>query len=438
MVSVSLSQKHLEENDCIFLPSVFVMIRMGDFPSENRGKKCNHMSSPKLWTKDFILIVGTNFFTHIVFYMLMVIVTVYTMTTFDANEGIAGLATGSFVLASLVARIFSGKYMDIIGRKKVLVIGLVIFTIAMGLHLFINSLIMLFIIRIIHGAAHGFVTTTAGAVSAEIIPDNRRGEGTGYYVTGMNIAMAIGPFIALFLYEHISLQAIFLVGLVISLIDLVITVFIKVPNLQINEDQPKKMPKRSVISGFIEPKAVPISIAIFIISIGYSGLLSFLSAYSKVIGLVEVSSFFFVIYAGALIITRPFTGKWFDLYGANKVNYPLIACLIIGFILLSMANGPVTFLLSGALIGIGFGTLLSNFQAIAIIESPKEHKGLATTTFFIFLDLANGLGAFLIGLLVSTMNFRMVYMVVALIILVGGIFYYFAHGKKVSKGDHLV
>ena len=117
------------------------------------------MDTPKLWTKDFVIIFGTNFFTHVVFYMLMVTVAIYTMNTFDASEGIAGLATGVFVLASLVARVFVGKYMNAIGLKKVLIIGLVIFTIAMGLHLMINSLFMLFIVRIIHGAAHGIVTT---------------------------------------------------------------------------------------------------------------------------------------------------------------------------------------------------------------------------------------------------------------------------------------
>ena len=43
-------------------------------------------------------------------------------------------------------------------------------------------------------------------------------------------------------------------------------------------------------------------------------------------------------YAVALLVSRPFTGKWFDKYGENKVTYPLIICLAIGFILLSQAQ----------------------------------------------------------------------------------------------------
>ena len=154
------------------------------------------MNSPKLWTKDFIIVSLINFFTHIIFYMLMVSIATYVSTEFNTSHSVAGLATGIFVLASLVARVFAGKYMDYLGRRKVLIGAMIVFVIAMFLHLWAESLILLLGIRTIHGATHGFITTVAGAVVADLIPDERRGEGTGYYVTSMNIAMAIGPLLA--------------------------------------------------------------------------------------------------------------------------------------------------------------------------------------------------------------------------------------------------
>src|SRR5690606_30035193 len=102
------------------------------------------MTAEKLWTKDFIIISGVNFFTHVVFYMMMVITAVYAMNAFGADRGTAGLATGIFVLASLVGRIFTGKYMDRAGHKRMLVLGAALFAVSMALHLFINSLAMLF------------------------------------------------------------------------------------------------------------------------------------------------------------------------------------------------------------------------------------------------------------------------------------------------------
>ena len=71
------------------------------------------------------------------------------------------------------------------------------------------------------------------------------------------------------------------------------------------------------ISGFnvrdyIELKAVPISVLLFLVTFAYSSLLAFLSLYAEDIQLVEVASFFFIVYAASLIVSRPITGKWFD------------------------------------------------------------------------------------------------------------------------------
>ena len=65
-----------------------------------------------------------------------------------------------------------------------------------------------------------FITTVAGAVVADLIPDERRGEGTGYYVTSMNIAI-IGPFIGIFISGKFSYQMVFTIGTIVALLDLI-------------------------------------------------------------------------------------------------------------------------------------------------------------------------------------------------------------------------
>ncbi|MDP4106475.1 MAG: MFS transporter [Bacillota bacterium] len=389
------------------------------------------MKQPKLWTKDFIIISLTNFFTHIVFYMLMVTIAMYVSTKFHLSQSIAGLATGIFVLASLMARIFAGKYMDSIGRKRVLIGSLIIFVMAMFLHLWANSLVFLLIIRFIHGAAHGLVTTAAGAIAADLIPDERRGEGTGYYATSMNLAMAVGPFIGIFISVHGSFQMIFLIGSIVALIDLIVTLFVKVLEIDLSEKELKN-PAGFNWRDFMETRALPISVAVFSITLAYTSLLSFLSLYAKEIDLVGVSSFFFIVYAIALLALRPFTGVWFDKFGENRVTYPLIICLAIGFLFLSQTHNGILFLVAGALIGIGYGTLLSNFQAIAIQQSQPNRKALATSTFFIMLDLANAIGPYLMGILIGFMSFRHLYLNMTIWIIICMGIYYVAHGKKAA------
>ncbi|WP_338448314.1 MFS transporter [Niallia oryzisoli] len=387
------------------------------------------MTKPKQWTKDFILISLNNFFTHIVFYILMVTIALYVTKEFSASPSMAGLSIGIFVLASLAARIFAGKYMDRIGRKRAMIVALIVFVVAMFLHLQVNHFVLFMLIRVIHGASHGFITTIAGAIAADLIPNERRGEGTGYYTTSMNLAMAIGPFIGLYVIEHASFHIILLIGTVVAVIDFIISLFLKVP--EVNSIHDTKITKWHW-KDFIEPRALPISTILLIITLGYASLLSYLSLYAREIDLVEISSYFFMVYAAALLVSRPFTGKWFDKYGENKVTYPLIICLAIGFILLSQTQNALVFLLSGALIGIGYGTVLSNFQAIAIQQSPSNRKALATSTFFMFLDLANGIGPYLIGILIGFMSLQHLYLSVAIWMLLCMGFYFFAHGKKAS------
>lgn len=391
------------------------------------------MNKPKLWTKDFIIISLTNFFVHVVFYLLMATVAIYVMSEYQASSGMAGLTVGVYVISALVARVFAGKYLDRIGRKRALIGSFVIFTISMLLHFGANSLIVLFIIRFIQGAAHGFLTTAAGAVAADIIPNERRGEGTGYYATSMNLAMAIGPFLGIYLSGYADFQMIILVGSIIAIIGFVSTLFLQVPKVEYSEEQVHKISGFNV-RDYIELKAVPISVLLFLVTFAYSSLLAFLSLYAEDIQLVEVASFFFIVYAASLIVSRPITGKWFDKYGENRVTYPLLVCMAIGLFLLSQAHNGFLFLLSAVFIGIGYGTVQSNFLAIAIKQSPPNRTALATSTFFIFLDLGSGLGPYLLGIVVGMMGFRHLYFTAAIWILACTGIYYFVHGKKAAAG----
>ena len=131
-----------------------------------------------------------------------------------------------------------------------------------------------------------------------------------------------------------------------------------------------------------------------------------------------------------LLSTRPFTGKWFDRFGENIVTYPLLICLALGFLCLSVTENSILFLLAGALIGIGFGTVQSNFQAIAIKQAPSNRKALATSTYFILVDLATGSGPYLLGTLIGFMSFRHLYLTIATWIIVCMGIYYVVHGKK--------
>lgn len=219
------------------------------------------MNTPRLWTKDFLIVSTVNFFVAINFYLLMVIISVFAMENFHSTPSEAGLASSIFVIGALIARLFSGRWIERIGRKKTLYVGLTSSLVMTLLYFGVNSVMLLFVIRFLHGAAFGISSTATGTVVANIIPKERRGEGIGYYMLSVSIAAAIGPFLAMFLSRHGDFTVIFITSAISGALSLVATFYLLVPEIQLTEEQLHEV-KRLKLTGFLETKAIPISLVV--------------------------------------------------------------------------------------------------------------------------------------------------------------------------------
>ncbi|MDM5309103.1 MFS transporter [Peribacillus frigoritolerans] len=387
----------------------------------------NH--KPKLWTKDFLIVSSANFFLFLTFYVLMVTLTIYTMDNFHASQAQAGLASSIFVLGAVLFRPIAGKKIDKIGRRKMLLGSLVLFLIASIGYFLVNSLSLLLIDRLIHGFAFGLATTATGTIAADIIPNERRGEGTGYFAISTNLAMAFGPFIGLLITQHFSYSIIFYAASLFAAFSLVASLFMNVPEGDKGGASPQKGFK---ISDYFEKRALPISIFIGFAGFTYSSILSYLTSFAKEMDLMDAASFFFVVFAVFLLASRPFTGRMFDMKGENAVIYPSLLLFAVGMVILSQSHHGITLLIAGALIGVGYGTFQSSCQAISIKEAPSNRMGLATSTFFTMYDFGIGVGPFLLGFLIPFTGFKGLFigMSVFAFVLIG--IYYLAHGKKAS------
>lgn len=383
-----------------------------------------------LWTKDFIFITLINFLMYIIHYALIVTVTSFTIDTFHAGEGMGGLAAGIFIIGMLFGRLFTGKYIDQLNLKKTLLASLVFSFVAIALYFLIHSLLILIIVRLIHGIAFGMASTTTGTYSSTIVPEDRKGEGIGYYALSTTVASAIGPFLGILINQRFSFESNFIVCLICILLAGVLSLFISNIRQPMVDAENKEVNSVKGIGQFLQKQAIPISIVIVFVGIAYSSVLAFLDSYASHIGLAAAASFFFVVYAFSTFVVRPITGKVFDNYGANKVVYPVLVLFVIGLVLLSVTHSSWMLLFSAIFIGIGYDTLIPSFQTIAIQASPPEKIGLATSTFYIFADLGAGAGPTLLGILIGSVGYRNLYMLMALL-LVGVIaLYYFMHGRK--------
>ena len=362
----------------------------------------------------------------------MVTLAMYSIEQFQVSGSIAGLASSIFVLGAVVVRPIAGNLLARIGKKKLLVFGLVLFFFVTILYFPINSIGWMLLIRFIHGFAFGISSTATGTIAVDVIPPSRRGEGMGYFATSNNLAMSIGPFIGLMTLQYFSGDTIFIITTIISITALLTALYMKVPEVKVNYIE-KTRKQKFHINDYFEKSAYPISILMLILGIANSSILSFINAYSVEINLVSAASFFFVMYAVFLLMSRPITGRLYDKKGENSVIYPAIALFGLGLIVLSQASSGIALLVAGAIIGVGFGTLQSSAQTIAVSGVPHARVGLATSTFYVFYDLGMGMGPFLLGYVMQVTGFRGLYLAMSVIAFLALPLYYFLHGKKKRK-----
>ena len=375
----------------------------------------------KLWTKNYILNLFNYLLIFIVFYLFMIYTTKFSMTTFNASVSGAGLASGIFIFSALLSRLFAGRYMDFIGRKKLLWYSTVVYVICTFFYHFIFSMSFLCTLRFIQGAAYGIMSTIIAASIVSVIPASRRGEGLGYFSLSITLASAIGPFLGITLPQINPLYALVLCDITCIAI-IILTYFINIPEVKVGFRQRIEV-KSLRLRTFIEPTAIPISVVALLGAMGYSAIMSYIGAYSEAIGLILGGSLFYVAYSLACLIFRPVSGIVLDRYGNHIVMIPILFLLIIGFIAVATAESNIVLLIGAVLIGIGYGTIPSAGQAIAVQKVKVNRYSLATATLYMALDAGNGIGPFILGLIVPIYGFRAIYICSAIVSLFAFLFY---------------
>lgn len=372
----------------------------------------------------FVSITAINFVIYLVYYLLMVIIAVVVHTNLHASLAQAGLASGIYVIGTLLARLFIGQQLDIIGRKQSLRYGAILYVVSTLAYLVIPNIGVMFVVRLVNGFAYGMASTATNAIVTDYIPEDKKGLGINFYGLSTSLAAAIGPFVGMILLNLTNFRFIVEVSSALILLTTIATLILPVRNLVLTPERKADL-RHMTFDNLIERNTIFIASIGFLMGFSYSSVLSFLSSYAKTIHLVGISSFFFVVYALVITITRPMAGRIFDVKGEDYVMYPSYISLAIGLVILGLTHSGFTLLVAGAFIGLGYGTFMSNGQAVALKMAPNALRvGVSLSTYFIGLDLGIGVGPFVLGDIEKLMNFRELYLLAAIIPVIAGLLYY--------------
>ncbi|MCQ6282417.1 MFS transporter [Bacillus sp. EB600] len=383
----------------------------------------------KIWTGPFLVALINNFFLFIVYYALLTILPVYILGELNGTKGQAGLAMTLFMLSAIVVRPFSGKIIELLGKRKTLLISAFFFCLSSILYIFVASLSLLLVLRLFHGIWFSIVTTVLIAIANDIIPEGRKGAGLGYFALSMNLAVVFGPFIAIAALQWFSFKVLF-IGLAI----IVVIGFLFTFTLKVSEYQPQPLAVRHhrlSWHDFFETKAIPIATVGCLTAFAYASIMTFISVYAQTRGVFEYVSLFFIVFAAAMMIVRPLTGRMYDTKGPNAVIYPSFITFAAGLFLLSNMHSVSTLLIAGVLIGIGYGSIVPCFQALAIQSAQKHRSGHATSTFFTLFDSGMATGAFVLGIVSLQWGYSTLYILCGVVILLTiPIYWRLVNGKK--------
>ncbi len=392
------------------------------------------MQRDRMWTKDFIVLLASNFFIVLTFYLLLTSMAVYAMKYFHASKSSAGLAASIFVIGAMAARLYAGKFIDVVGRKRMLYCGLGLFLTGSMAYLFVKGIQCLMVIRFIHGIGFGISTTVLTTANMSILPPGRQGEGIGYFSLSNAAGTAIGPFFALYLVNHFGYPVIFIFSIIFSVSAFVLGTLAKITEIDVSREEKEKIKRSFGINDFYEKKAFPVAFLMFISGIAYSGIVSFINSYAIQMNLTKAASFFFVVYALFLFLVRPVAGKLFDQKGENIVMYPSFFFFAVSLLGITMARTGFLLLLAGILLAMGYGTLMSGIQTIVGKILPSHRLGLGISTYYICMDGGMGIGPYILGLIAERVGFQMMYIILAIVVVCLIPAYYMVHGKEAGIG----
>jgi MFS transporter, DHA1 family, solute carrier family 18 (vesicular amine transporter), member 1/2 len=143
-------------------------------------------------------------------------------TRFEASPTTIGLLFASFGITLLTVSVPIGALSDRLGRKRPMMGALAVLAVSTLAFAYAKSLPMLFLARMLQGAADAVTWVVGYALIADLYAEHERGRAMGLSMAGSTLGIIVGPLVGGWLYELGGIRLPFLVVGALAAIDLVV------------------------------------------------------------------------------------------------------------------------------------------------------------------------------------------------------------------------
>jgi MFS family permease len=372
-------------------------------------------SSTHPWLKDFLLTWLSRFGIFLAHHVTRPLLPLY-LITFGASSTVIGAVMAVFTITTTVMRIPVGLSIDRLGRRPFLLYGIILFTIGKLGYLWAPSILLMLPFRVLHGLGWSGCTTAVSTISADIVPQARRGELLGYAGMASSLASALGPVLGFALYDRFQFSGVFLGAGALLVLSLLFAFPVSEP--QRSQAAPQKFDRW--LDNIMVKESLDPAIGVAFLSFGHGGILTFLPIHALQIGMTN-PGLWFGVYALCILLSRPIAGPISDKVSRQAVIFPGLILNLGGILLLAFSTSS-NLLMAAAIIG-GFGTGAAQpaMMTLAVDQSSAERRGQSLAQFQFFYDLGIGVGSLTLGALLDLVDqsFLIMYLATAAVALIG-------------------
>ena len=345
------------------------------------------------------------------------------LPAFATDLGAGPELLGVIVAASTITGVFfklpAGTLSDMLGRKRMMVLGALFFAFPPFLYPLVNDPWSLLALRFVHGFATAIFSPVAAAYVAGL-REQGRGARLGWFASANDIGATGGPMIGGFLlYFTASYPVTYLTVGGLGVLTLVIVLLLpEIEPARVRETKTFGQRMAEFRQGVGEVLSVPpILIASSIEAVmyfGYAAFLGFLPIYAKQVGLnnAEIALVLGAQLVAAMIV-KPLAGTLSDRLGRKLVIIVGLLFCVVALPLIFRSESFAAFALMSALLGIGVGTVTPVTNALIADLASAKRLGAAMGVFGTVFDFGEAIGPIVAGFLIGSLGYAATFDVLA-------------------------
>jgi MFS family permease len=391
-------------------------------------------AKPKLFTGSYIFLILISFINSMGVSMVFTLLVDYAKSSLGATLAMAGLITGSYAIAALAMRPFSGPAVDHFNNKYLCIMASSLNVLVMLGYSIAPSAEVLLLIRIIHGASFGISSTANMTLASRYIPNERMGEGLGYYGLGQVLAMAFGPQLGVMVQEAYGFQTLFQTIACTTLVTVIMLIFFKYEHKKKEGLTAADRKFKLSFNRMIAKEAIVYAVIGSLFAFGNGVTTAFMKVMCDQRGIANYA-LFFTVGAVTLFAVRLIIGKLADQKGLSAVVTISLLVSTLSMVLIGFAQSLPVILAAAVLRAVGQGGGQISLQSACLKTVDPSRRGVATSTYFIGADMGQGLGPTIGGAVAGTFaiggvaNYTVTYLTAGVLLLLG-VFVFIVYQKR--------